>query len=188
MSDKHKMHEKEKAYFLTLTVVGWMDVFTRKNHKLAIINSLKFCQQNKGLEIFAWCLMPSHLHMIARSDGTEELVNIIRDFKKFTSRKIVSQIEEEPESRKEWMLKYFEYSGKHLKGIKNFKFWQNGNHAEIIYSTKFFYNLLSYIHNNPVQDMIIEKPEEYMFSSARNYAEKDYLIEIVLESPRLITY
>jgi REP element-mobilizing transposase RayT len=132
--------------------------------------------------------MPSHLHLIVRSTGTIELADIIRDFKKFTSRKIVSQIEEEPESRKEWMLRYFEYSGKHLKAIRKYKFWQSGNHAEIIYSVRFFYNTLAYIHNNPVKDMIVEKPEDYMFSSARNYASLDSLLDIVLESPRLITY
>jgi REP element-mobilizing transposase RayT len=188
MSDKYKMHEQEKAYFLTMTVVGWIDVFTRKNHKFAIVDSLKYCQKHKGLEIYAWCLMPSHLHLIVRSTGTIELADIIRDFKKFTSRKIVSQIEEEPESRKEWMLRYFEYSGKHLKAIRKYKFWQSGNHAEIIYSVRFFYNTLAYIHNNPVKDMIVEKPEDYMFSSARNYASLDSLLDIVLESPRLITY
>ncbi len=101
MSDKYKMHEQGKAYFLTLTVVEWIDVFTRNNHKLAIVDSLRFCQKNKGLEIFAWCLMPSHLHMIARSNGKNELVSILRDFKKYTSRKIIDQIINEPESRRE---------------------------------------------------------------------------------------
>ena len=73
MSDKYKMHEQEKAYFLTLTVVGWIDVFTRKNHKFVIVNSLKYCQKHKGLEIYAWCLMPSHLHLIVRSTATLNL-------------------------------------------------------------------------------------------------------------------
>jgi len=73
MSDKYKMNEQGKACFLTLTVVGWIDVFTRKNHKLDIVRSLQFCQKHKGLEIFGWCLMPSHLHIIARSNGEYEL-------------------------------------------------------------------------------------------------------------------
>ena len=188
MSDKYKMHEPEKAYFLTMTVVGWIDVFTRKNHKLAIVDSLKYCQHNKGLEIFAWCLMPSHLHLIARAAGISDLPAILRDFKKFTSRKIVEQIEEEPESRREWMLRYFEYSGKHLKRVSKYKFWQDGNHAEIIYSPDFFYNKLNYIHKNPVYDMIVEKEEDYLFSSARNYADLDSLVDIIKESSQLITY
>ncbi len=98
MSDKYKIHEKEKAYFVTMTVVGWIDVFTRKNHKMQIVKSLQFCQKNKGLEIFAWCLMSNHLHMIVRSSGKDILSDILRDFKKYTSRSIVEQIEEEHES------------------------------------------------------------------------------------------
>ena len=188
MSDKYKMYEQDKSYFLTMTVVGWIDVFTRKNHKLAIVRSLQYCQRNKGMEIFGWCLMPSHLHLIARSNGENELSDIIRDFKKYTSRKIVDQILEQPESRREWMLNQFEYAGRHLKEIKNYKFWQSGNHAEIIYSPKFFYNKLDYIHKNPVIDMIVAREEDYLFSSARNYADLDYLIEIIKETPQLITY
>lgn len=188
MSEKYKMHEQEKAYFLTMTVVGWIDIFTRKNRKLAIVNSLKYCQKYKGLEIFGWSLMPSHLHLMARGAEDHDLSSIIRDFKKFTSKKIVKQIEEEPESRREWMLRYFEYAGRHLERIERYKLWQDGNHAEILYSPAFFYNKLDYIHNNPVNEMIVENAEDYVFSSARNYAERDYLIEIIKESPRLITY
>jgi REP element-mobilizing transposase RayT len=131
--------------------------------------------------------MPSHLHLIVRSDGKHELWSVIRDFKKYTSRKILEQIIDEPESRREWLLDKFSFAGKHLKSIRNYKFWQSGNHAEVIYSTKFFYNKLDYIHRNPVVDMIVEREDEYLFSSARNYAERDYLIEIIKESPRLVT-
>ena len=123
MSDKYKIRDIDKAYFVTLTIVGWIDVFTRVNHKLLIVNSLKYCQQNKGLVIFGWCLMPSHLHMIVRAEGLPTLSDILRDFKKFTSKAIVKQIEEEPESRREWMLELFFQAGKPLKKIKDYKFW-----------------------------------------------------------------
>jgi len=53
MSDKYKIYEADKAYFITMTVVGWIDLFTRKNHKLVIVNSLKYCQKEKGLAIYA---------------------------------------------------------------------------------------------------------------------------------------
>ncbi len=48
MSDKYKIFDQEEAYFITMTIVGWIDVFTIKNYKLLITNSLKYCQQNKG--------------------------------------------------------------------------------------------------------------------------------------------
>ncbi len=195
MSDKYKIYDKDKAYFVTITVVGWIDIFTRYNHKLKIVESLTYCQQNKGLTILGWCLMPSHLHMICRADGDFTLSEILRDFKKFTAKAIINQIENEPESRREWMLSYFKNAGESLKRIKNYKFWQDGNQAKIIFSKEFFYEKLEYlpvrqagIHNNPVEEMIVEHPEDYLFSSARNYAGLDSLIEVVLESSKLITY
>lgn len=188
MSEKYKIHDHDKSYFITMTVVGWIDVFTRKNHKLLIVNSLKHCQKYKGLEIFAWCLMPSHLHMIVRASGKQTLSEILRDMKRHTSKKIVEQIIEEHESRRNWMLAYFKHSGRYIKRIQKYKVWQDGNHAEIIYSPAFFYNKLNYIHKNPVTDMTVSREEDYWFSSARNYAERDYLLEVILESSQLITY
>jgi putative transposase len=188
VSDKYKIANPDGAYFLTLTVVGWIDAFTRKNHKMIIVESLKYCQQNKGLVIFGWCLMPSHMHLIARAEGEATMSEISRDFKKFTARKIIAQIQGEPESRREWMLSYFEHAEKHLKRIEKFKFWQDGNQAKEIYSKEFFYEKLAYIHNNPVEEMIVSKPEEYVFSSARNYTDLSVLLEIVMESSRQVPY
>ena len=68
------------AHFIAMSVVDWIDVFTRKNHKMALVESLKFCQQNKGLEIFAWCLMPNHLHLIVGTEGANKLSDTLRDF------------------------------------------------------------------------------------------------------------
>ena len=188
MSDKYKITNKDRSYFLTLTVAGWIDVFTRKNHKMIIVDSLKYCQAQKGLEVYGWCLMSNHMHMIAKAVGDQNLSEILRDFKKFTAKAIIKQIQEEPESRREWILKYFENKGKDLKRIKHFRFWQDGNQAKEIYSNKFFWEKLNYIHQNPVKNMIVENAEDYLFSSARNYADLDSMIDIVLESVQQITY
>jgi hypothetical protein len=85
------------------------------------------------------------------------------------------------------MICRFKYQGKFLKRISNYKVWQDGNHAEIILTPQFFYEKLNYIHQNPVKEMIVDKPEDYVFSSARNYAERDSLIDVILETARLIT-
>jgi REP element-mobilizing transposase RayT len=188
MSDKYKIRNIDKAYFVTLTVVGWVDVFTRRNHKLLIVDSLIYCQQNKDLVIFGWCLMPSHLHMICRAEGQLTFSDVLRDFKKYTSKALVSQIKEEPESRREWMIKLFATAGEPLKRIKDYKFWQDGNHAEEIYGNTFLKQKLDYIHNNPVEEMIVAKPEDYLFSSARNYAELENILDVCLISKRWKTY
>ena len=63
----HYNIRKDKTYFMTMTVVDWIDLFTRVNQKQLIVDSLKYCQENKGLNIFGWCPMPSHLHQIANT-------------------------------------------------------------------------------------------------------------------------
>ena len=85
------------------------------------------------------------------------------------------------------MLCRFKYHGKNLKRIVDYKFWQDGNHAEIILTHHFFYEKLEYIHQNPVKEMIVDKAEDYLFSSARNYVERDSLMDVILETRRLIT-
>jgi putative transposase len=178
MSLKYKITEG-RVYFVTLTVIGWVDVFTRKNHKLTIIDSLKYCQKHKGLELYAYCLMSSHLHMIVAGKDNCHLSDILRDFKKYTSKAIIKQILEEPESRKDWMLNRFEYAGKLNSKIKNYQFWQEGNHAKEVYGESFTRQKLEYIHNNPIAEMIVTKPEDYIFSSARNYADMDSVIDVI---------
>ena len=86
------------------------------------------------------------------------------------------------------MLDRFKLAGKNLKRIDNFKFWQDGNHAEIINNPELFYKMLNYIHQNPVKTMIVEKPEDYLFSSTRNYADLESLLVLILETPKLIAY
>lgn len=187
MSDKYKINDQNSPYFLTMTIVGWIDLFTRKELKLLIVDSLKYCQKNKGLIIYAWCLMPSHLHLICSADDGYSLTDILRDFKKYTSKSIIETIDFIDESRREWLVELFHDCCKHLERKQEYKIWQDGNHAKILYTPNFFYQKLNYLHNNPVEDMIVQNPEDYLFSSARNYADMDSLMEVVVESMPLIT-
>lgn len=175
MSTKYKAPSTEDAYFVTITTVGWVDVFTRLNQKHNIIDSL-----NKGLEIYAYCLMSSHLHMICKATDGFILADVMRDFKKFTSKKIIASIIEEPESRKEWLLQFFHDACGHLKRPQQYKVWQDGYHAEIVQSNWFIKQKAEYIHNNPVVEKIVAFPEDYYFSSARNYVGLDNDLEVIL--------
>jgi REP element-mobilizing transposase RayT len=125
--------------------------------------------------------MSNHLHLIAGTKEGFRLSNILRDFKKFTSKEIVSAIQENPqESRKNWMLNRFEFAGRYDNKITNYKFWQEGNEAKEIHTNYFLEQKLNYIHNNPVKAEIVARPEDYLFSSARDYAGEKGLLEVVL--------
>ena len=180
MSTKYKATTTEDAYFITITTVGWVDIFTRLNQKHIISNALRYCQGNKGLEIYAYVIMSSHIHLLCKATDGIILSDVIRDFKKFTSKKIIQTIIEEPESRRDWLLDYFSKACEHLKREQQFKVWQDGYHAEHIYSNSFVKQKINYIHNNPVIEKVVTLPEDYYFSSARNYARLSCEIDVVL--------
>jgi len=181
MSEKYKYWDEQGLYFATMGTVGWVDLFTRSDLKHIIIDSLRYCQKEKGLVIHAWCLMPSHLHLII-STKQEPLQNIMRDFKKHTSKEFIKCIERINESRKGWMLDLFSEVADGLKRVSHYKVWQDGTHPELLTSSKFIEQKLDYLHNNPVADEIVDEPEEYRYSSARDYysKKKGYLeVEII---------
>lgn len=167
------------SYYLTLTVVGWIDVFTRRNHKDAIIESLRYCIQNKGLSVYSYCLMSNHLHLIVNTNGDFELKDVIRDFKKFSAKKVINQIKNEPESRREWMLQEFEKAGWASSKHKSYKFWQAGNHAIELFNERFTWDKINYIHNNPVEEGFVNHAHEWRYSSASNYQDQKSLLEEV---------
>jgi len=179
MSEKYKFSNPDGLYYTTCTVVHWIDLFTRKELKHILIDSLKHCQEKKGLVIHVWCLMPSHLHMIV-STNHDSLSSIMRDFKKFTSKRIISEIERINESRKEWLLNAFKKSGDKLARIKNYKLWQDGNQPKEIVTNEFLDQKLDYIHMNPVDSEIVDEPGSYLYSSARVYAGSKGMIDVEL--------
>ncbi len=179
MSHQYKARNLEGLYFITCTVVDWIDVFTRASYKQEIVESLRYCQQQKGLLLYAWCLMPSHLHLIAGAREGAAVAAIIRDFKKFTSRRFLDLIQTEPESRREWLLQRFRYAGTHLQRVTNYKLWQDGYHPIELTSNAMQRQKLDHLHRNPVTDLTVAEPEHYVYSSASNYAGQGGLLEVL---------
>lgn len=154
MSEKYKFNDPDGIYFVAMTVVHWIDLFTRKELKYLIVENLIHCQKNRGLVIHAWCIMPSHIHLIISSK--ESLSAIVKDFKKVTSRKIVTTIQDINESRREWLLRAFYKAGQKLKRISGNKVWKDGNQPKQLVSNNFMQQKLDYIHRNPVEDGVVE--------------------------------
>lgn len=179
MSTGYKISEQDELHFVTFQIVEWIDIFTRQVYRDIIIDSLRFCQQHKKLEIYAYVIMSNHVHILIRS-GIDKLSDTIREFKGFTAKKILEAINTEVESRKEWMLNMFEFSAKKHKRNEKYQLWTHENHAEIVYGNQFMYSKINYIHDNPVRAGIVEKAEDYLYSSARNYAGLDSVLEVIV--------
>jgi putative transposase len=165
MSEKYRFYEGG-LFFITMTVVGWIDVFTRKKYADEIIKNLNYCIDHKGLEVYEFCIMSNHVHMICSAkDG--QVGRIIRDFKSFTAKEIIRLIEENPvESRKEWMLYMFRFFAKKTSPKCEFQFWLHSNHPVALESNYRLKQRAGYIWYNPVKAGIVREPQHYFYSSA----------------------
>lgn len=158
MSVKYKFRDQEKLYFVSFSVVYWIDVFIRNEYKDILLDSLRFCQKEKGLEVYAWCIMSSHVHLIIGTHGAK-MQDIMRDFKSHTSREIKRAIKENGrESRREWMLWMMGRAGKANGNNKDFQFWQQDNHPIELWDNYMLDQKLTYLHNNPVEFLPAESP------------------------------
>ena len=131
--------------------------------------------------------MSNHIHIIANSpEGL--LSDTLRDFKKFTARNIIENIQDSNESRKDWMLNRFQFNAQRHSRNENYQMWTHENHAVVIYSPDFARQKLDYLHNNPVRAGIVRKPEEYIYSGASNYAEMESVMKISIMDVKWKTY
>ena len=160
------------CYVLTLNTVDKIDVFVRPAYKQVIADALNYFTDTQGLTIYCWCLLSSHLHLVVRTkDGTAPAY-FERDFKKFTTPAILKTIEIEMDFRREWMMRHFEEYGKPLRRLEKFHLWQNCSSPQRIdcEHPRLLLDRIAHIHENPVRERIVELPEAYVFSSARDYA------------------
>ncbi|MCB0535504.1 MAG: transposase, partial [Saprospiraceae bacterium] len=162
---RYKILDQHGLNYLTITVVDWVDVFIRKRYKDILLESLRYCQKEKGLIVYAYVLMSSHIHLITEAKGDIPLSDILRDFKKFTAKTILHEIEHGgSESRKEWMLHRFAYRGRQAPGSRQYQFWQTDNHPVLLYTLPVIAQKIDYIHKNPLQEGWVELPEQYLYS------------------------
>jgi len=181
MSRKYKFHNPNGVYFITFSVVKWVDVFTRDRYREIMLDSFRYCQKEKGLVIHAYVIMTNHLHMIISRKGKNLLESIMRDMKKFTSDNIINAIKNNPvESRKKWMIEKFKEEGHKNSNNKIYQFWQQDNHPIELTSNEMMDQKLDYIHNNPVKQGFVKKAEDYPWSSMSDYLGEPGFIEIEL--------
>ena len=166
MSTGYQVYNQQATYFVTFTIVDWVDLLSRKVYRDIVMDSLQFCIVEKGLKVYSYVVMTNHIHLIIQSNGSNSLSDIIRDFKKFTSKQFIETIVKEPESRREWLLNRFKFNAAQHSRNSNYQVWTHENHAIEISSNQFFEQKNNYIVQNPVRAGWVEKAEDYIYSSA----------------------
>lgn len=178
MSRKYKFHDQNGIYFVSFATVYWIDVFTRQSYFDVIIDALKFCQQNKGMKLYGYCIMPSHIHLLFKAEYGNPS-ELLQNFKSFTAKEIIKQIKQNiQESRQDWLLWMFKRAGNKNSNVQEFQFWQQHNQPIEIFTERVFSQKLEYIHQNPVESGFVMNAWEWKYSSARNYNELEAVLEI----------
>ena len=178
--EKNHFPDKQACYFLTFNTVDWVDVFVRPVYKQIVVHSLNYFIDHKGLNVYAWCLMSNHLHLLVQARENSVIAEIEKEFKTFTTQKILEAIDTEPVARKNWMMERFENFGNILGFLRKFHVWQTSTSPVFIDPDKrdVLIEHIEYIHNNPVRDRIVDTDVDYLYSSARDYSGMNGLVHV----------
>lgn len=174
MSTEYRFTDKRGVYFTTSTVVGWADVFTKDIYREILLDSIRFCQRNQGLQVHAWVLMTNHLQYVYSCKGPQDPALVLNNIKSFTAVKLIDAIINNPkESRKEYLLNVFEAEGKKSSSNYRFKFGEHENHPVLLDNDLIFNQKLNYLHWNAVTAGFVTEPWHWKYSSAIDYMIKE---------------
>ena len=170
---RYKFYNTGYPYFLSCTIVGWLPIFANPDIMKITIEALAACQSESGLRLHGYVIMKDHLHLIAQH---EKLSRIIGQWKSVTATHIIRYLSWRNDSE---MLARFAEEKKEHKREKFHQVWQEGSHPQEIASEAMFLQKLDYIHLNPVRAGYVDRPEDWPYSSARNYAEIKSILPVV---------
>ena len=170
MRSRYKITDQNGIYFITSTIVEWIPVFTSKEYFEIIIEALKFCRNHKDLKLYAYVILDNHFHLIVFGP---KLSRTIQSFKRHCSRQIIKLLEQR---NKKWLLNQLAFYKKKHKTESDYQVWQEGYHPQLIRDENMLTQKIEYIHYNPVKRGYIERPEYWLYSSARNFVLDDHSI------------
>jgi len=175
--ESRKIINQSATHLLNFGIMGGIDIFSRQRYRDIVVESMQFCRRNKQLKIGAYVIMSSQIDTIWTALNNN-LSDIIRDFKTFTSKAITETIASESRSRRDWLWYMFNYYANRTNANENFKVWTGDNQPEEIHSQPGMQDKLDYIHQKPVRAGLVAEPSHYLYSSARDYEGMKGLMEI----------
>jgi putative transposase len=161
----HILKDYQSKYFLTFTVIEWIDIFTCEDYFILLSDCINFCINNKGLIINGYVFMTNHIHLLADTKSNYNLIDIVRDFKRHSTREVVKLIISDNRSYIRRLL----YKSYKKRGENKLQIWKSNNWPEVV-DNSYVYNLkLNYIHENPVIKGYVDDPSKWKYSSAKEY-------------------
>ena len=176
--DKYIISDQHNPYFLTLTIVNWIDLFSRRDYRDIVVESLNYCIKEKFIRVYSWVIMTNHVHLICEASPPGSISSFLRDFKKFTSKAFIRRMDEIHESRRGWIQEKFAFEAHRTGRANRFKIWKDDNHA-IDLTLVDMDQKIQYIHENPVRAGWVNNEEHYIYSSAIDYCGGKGLVNVV---------
>jgi len=172
---RYHIFDDTYPHFMTCTVVAWLPVFTQPDFAKIVLDSWRFLQAEREIDIMAYVIMENHLHWIAAGP---QLARRVGEFKSFTAKHILAEMEQRGYRTQLQELSF--YKQRH-KVDQDYQLWQEGSHPQQISSEAMMWQKIEYSHNNPLRRGYIDDPLAWRYSSARNYAGLPGLIDIVTD-------
>ena len=172
---RYRVYDEAYPHFLTCTVVDWLPIFSRPSAAEVILDSWRFLQQENRLELFAYVILENHIHFIAKG---KNLPKQVANFKSFTARKLIDLLQQ---TGAESLLKQLAYRKAAHKADRDYQLWQEGSQPKEISNDAMKVQKVDYIHFNPVKRGYVDDSVHWRYSSARNYAGMEGLIEVTTQ-------
>ena len=169
--NRYKFGQISAPHFMTCTVLHWIPVFTRPDPVDILLGSFRYLFK-EGFRLYAYVILENHLHLVAQS---EQLDKDMARFKSYTARQIIGHLREK---NIRMILDQLAFYKKTHKSDRTYQFWQEGVHPEEIQGDEMMRLKVDYIHNNPVERGYVDRPEDWRYSSARNYIGKEGLMDV----------
>jgi REP element-mobilizing transposase RayT len=169
---RYRLAEPDRPHFLTCTVVEWLPVFTRQEAVQILLDSWTYLQRHDGLRLYGFVVLENHLHAVAQAS---DLRGTWRRFKSYTGHRVIDLLRA---NGAEALLERMRFAHKAHRNDRDHQFWQEGSHPQGIEGEAMLRQKLEYIHQNPVKRGYVDEPEHWRWSSARNYAGREGLIEV----------
>ena len=170
-----RFHIEGHVYYITTVVYNRLRIFARPSFVMPLLDSLNFYRHSYEFKLLGYVIMPDHVHFIIWPSAKKAVEAFLRSFKEFTAKRIIqlAEVEKTPN----W-VNAFRQAGAETRRSKN-KVWQDSYWDENVFTGDFLKQKLQYMHNNPVRAGLVSQPEDYPYSSYRNYEnDQEWLIQI----------
>ena len=172
---RYRFGDDHYPHFMTNTVVAWLPVFSQPDFAEVVLDSWRFLQRERGIDILAIVIMENHLHWIAVGP---QLSKRVGEFKSFTATTIIRQMQGK---QYETLLQELRYYKLRHKVDQTHLLWQEGSHPQVIESDDVMWQKIEYIHHNPLRRGYVDDTTYWRYSSARVYAGRTGLIDVCVD-------